>query len=491
MKSESNLNCQIGVNENMHNQATNIQTSDNLSLLELINILEEHRNNIIINLKKLQEQYQRKSVKRVNGYRDENGKIITPWLRTEEIDCSEYVDMGSFKLNHNTATINMLISRKVKLVKVDDQTPVLEVAGLLVNDLNSFKNYMIVSDGKVNIKSLQVKISSKKTFDLLKTKGVLNGEKFDFQREYTIWLDNLPLVTPNQNLSNIGGLFEQLAEIKVLSSIISACLKDESDIFIPEQLQELRKHELSKNLYINFLTTNEYTDLKEALANDIINSRYSYKIDIGSKEILNLSKLHSANKFIDRMYRVYNSTSGEVYQKPSLSLALNEKIAFRHRLFSSRTKITKVDEFMKPIFDDFLGLENNGIVANILAKVGGDRLAQILQERRHGKSVSKEELVVAMFVANVKLKEFAEKIYRDRVCPLVFYIGSTGVLPNEMDSKAMTAEELATEYPHLQFSKDEQKGRFFIAGNSIISVSKKTEYYTPTRKSVNCSCSTN
>ncbi|WP_339379159.1 hypothetical protein [aff. Roholtiella sp. LEGE 12411] len=51
----------------------------------------------------------------------------------------------------------MLVKRKVKLAKVEDQTPILEVVGLLVNDLDTFNNYTIVSDGKINVKSLQVK----------------------------------------------------------------------------------------------------------------------------------------------------------------------------------------------------------------------------------------------------------------------------------------------------------------------------------------------
>ncbi len=65
--------------------------------------------------------------------------------------------MGEFEFNRNTATINMLVKRKVKLAKVEDQTPILEVVGLLVNDLDTFNNYTIVSDGKINVKSLQVK----------------------------------------------------------------------------------------------------------------------------------------------------------------------------------------------------------------------------------------------------------------------------------------------------------------------------------------------
>jgi Mg-chelatase subunit ChlD len=456
-----------------HDIFDKVKVNNRISLLELIKIFEEYRSNIIINLKHLQDNYQRKGIKRVNGVRDENGNLVKPWLRTEYIDIGEYVGMGGFEINHNTATINMLVSRKVKLVKSDDKTPIIEVAGLLVNDLAAFNNYTIVSDGEVNVKSLKIKISNKKAFDLLKKAGILESEKFDFKNEYTINLENLPLVSFDERYSSIDDLFSELAQIKVLSSILSAHLKEESDVFLPEQLDELKKHYLSKNLYINFPTTNEYTDIQEAVANGTVDLRVSYKIDIGSKDILNFGKLHSANKFLDRMYQVYDKETGEIFVKPTFEMALNENIAFRHKQLSSRTKITRVDDLMKLIFDDFLGLEDNQIVAAILSKVGADSLIRVLHN-----PVSKEETITAFTAANKKLEKYAEKIYCDKISPLVFYIGSTGLLPDEMSAKAMTAEELASLYPNLQFSAYEQEGTFFEVGESIISVYAQTEYYS-------------
>jgi hypothetical protein len=453
-------------------------TDNQISLLELIQIFAEYRNNIIVNIKHLQEHYQRTGIKRIQGIRNENGQLIQPWLQTAYMDNAEYVGMGHFQFNRNTATINMLIKRKVKLAKSEDKIPTLEVAGLLINELNSFNNYTIVSDGKINIKSLQVKISSKKAFDLLKKKGVLDAEYFDFRAEHIIQLDNLPLVAANSCYSSIDGLFNQLAEIKVLTSIISAHLRKESDVFVAGQLDEFKKHYLSKNVYINFPTTNEYTDIHEALVNGTLDSRLSYKIDIGSQDILNLSKFPSANKFLNRMYRFYDKITGEIFIKPTFEMALNENLAVRYRLLSSRTKITKVDEFMKPIFDDFLGLEQNSIVGGILKKVGADSLAELLQDKQAGKQITKEEMVAALTTANTKLEEYTENIYQDKISPLVFYIGCTGVLPDKMEAKPMTAEEAAAKYQNLQFSKDEQQGTFFAVGNSIISIYTKTEYYS-------------
>ncbi|WP_066375814.1 hypothetical protein [Anabaena sp. CA = ATCC 33047] len=447
-----------------------------ISLLELIEILTKHRNHIIINIKHLRENYHRTGVKRVRGVRDAKGEIIQPWLRTEYIDNAEYVRLDKFEFNRNTATVNMLVKRQVKLIKSEDKTPILEVAGLLVNDLHTFNNYTIVSNGKLNVACLKIKISSKKVFELLQ--DVLDAAEFDFHREYSLNLENIPLVNHAIKCPRLDGWFDELAKVKVISSIITAHLKGESDTFMPPQLDELKTHYLSGNVYLNFPTTNAYTTREQALADGTIDVQTIYKIDIGSKDILNLSKFYSANKFLDRMYQVYDRDTGEIFTKPNFSLALTENIAFRHKLLSSRVKITKVDEFMKVIFDDFLGIENYGIVTAMLSKVGARNLVELLHKQFSGNSVSKEAMVTALTDAKVKLEEYADKIYQERISPLVFYIGVTGKLPPEMSVPALTAREIARKYPDLQFSKYEREGEFFVVGDSIISVYAQPAYYS-------------
>lgn len=414
----------------------------------------------------------------LKGVRDTNGDLIEPWLKTHYIDTGEYVDMGTFELNRNTATINMLIKRRVRLVTAEDKTPIIEVAGLLTNDLYTFNNYTVVSDGEVNIESIRIKISAKKVFNLLRARGLIIAEKFDFRLEYEIQLDKLPLVTFDAHYKSVDGVFYELAQMKVLVSIIRAHLKQKSDVYVPDQLDELQKHYLSKNVYLNFPTTNEYTDINIALATGLIDTRTSYKIDIGSRDILNFSKLMSANKFLDRMYRAYDSETGEVFQKAIFEMAWEENIRFRRKSHKARMKITAVDNLMAPIFDDFLGFEGNGIVSTILNKVGAGALASILEDKRKGITVNKEETVTAFTTANTKLGHHIERVYRENISPFIFYIGSTGILPDEIDAKALSAIELAAKYPNLQFSEDEKKGTFFEVGDTIIGVYAKTEYYS-------------
>ena len=128
--------------------------------------------------------------------------------------------------------------------------------------------------------------------------------------------------------------------------------------------------------------------------------------------------------------------------------------------------------------DEFLGLENNGIVAATLAKVGADSLLRLLQAKWQEEDVNRDEFVAALASANEQLETYAEKVYSEQVSPLVFYIGSTGLIPDEMEAKAATADEMNAKYGNLQFSKDEQEGMFFEVGDCIISVYAKNEYFT-------------
>lgn len=467
-----------------HTILSEIKPSEQTSLLELLDILEANRQHIIINLPYLKENYKRRGLKRINGTRDENGKLIEPWLKAEPIDGDRWVQMGRFDINRNTATINLLLTRPVKLVTVETEEQITEVAGILVNNLNQYNNYTVVSDGELNLPRLKVKFSKQTVFEIFKQQGILTNEdgseveNFDFHSEYLIDFTSLPLVTFNSNFENLEGIFEELAQIQILKSIIAAHIRESSDTFTPEQLNELKNHYLSKSLYLNFPTTNEYLDLQEALNQGTVDSRVSYKIDLGNKDILNLDKLHSANKFLERLYEAKDGNTNEKIEKPTFTLALENPLVFSHKKLSSRTKITKVDDLMRPIFDNFLGLENNGTVTEILDKVNCHNLIRLLKVKWQGEEVSQQEYIQALTEAKSKLESHTEKIYRQQISPLVFYIGSTGLFPDELNTKAMTAEEINGKYPELKISKDEQEGLFFELGKMIITVYPKNEYYS-------------
>jgi hypothetical protein len=329
---------------------------------------------------------------------------------------------------------------------------------------------------------LKIKISDKSLFEKLMHEGVLEidgqpATKYDKEQEYTLKLDQLPIVPPFEGTVDLTGVFDELARLKVLSSLCGAHLKEEAAELTPEQIEELKKHYLSKSLFLNFPTTTPYAKLEDALSDGSVDTRTSYKIDIGTKSILNLSKLHSANKFLDRMYEVIGG-DGKPMEKPAFEDVLDGNVTYKHKTLSAKTKVTKVDDFMKNLFDDFLGLRPNGSAVKVLESVGADKLAAIVKDRAKGKQPARKAFVEALADARKKLDARSDALFAEKLSALVFYVGATGLLPDEMEAKAQSADVLAQKYPELAFSKDEKEGTFFEVGDTILSVYAKTEYFS-------------
>ncbi|AMV23174.1 von Willebrand factor type A domain protein [Gemmata sp. SH-PL17] len=465
-----------------HTVLDQVPVNKKIPFLVLINLLDANRGNFVINRQALQEVYVRRGLKRIPGVRNDDGTVTEPTLKTEFVNEDTYLPISSFDVNRNTATMNMMLTRKVRLVPAAGGAPITEVAGIKLDSLSTFNNYTLVGDGELTVPFLKVKISDKSLFDKLMNEGVLELDgapttKYDKDQEYTLRLDQLPIVPPFEGSVELGGVFDDLAKLKVLSSLCGAHLKEEAADLTPEQVEELKKHYLSKSLFLNFPTTNPYVKLEDALSDGSVDTRTSYKIDVGSKHILNLSKLHSANKFLDRMYEVVGA-DGKPMDKPAFEDVLDGNVTYKHKTLSAKTKVTKVDDFMKALFDDFLGLRPNGAVVKILEGVGADKLAAIVKDRAKGKQPGRKEFVEALADARKKLDARSDALFAEKLSALVFYVGATGLLPDEVEAKAQSADVLAGKYPDLAFSKDEKEGTFFEVGDTILSVYAKTEYFS-------------
>jgi Mg-chelatase subunit ChlD len=466
-----------------HTVLDQVPVNKRIPFLTLINLLDANRGNFVINRKALTDVYVRRGLKRVQGSRDkETGKLTEPWLKTEFVGEDEYLPISSFDVNRNTATLNMMLTRKVKLVPAAGGAPIEQVAGIKLDNLSTFNNYTLVGDGELTVPYLKVKISDKSLFDKLLHEGVLETDgqpatKYDKDQEYTLRLDQLPIVPPFEGAVQLDGVFNELAQLKVLSSLCAAHLKEAAADLTPEQVEELKKHYLSKSLFLSFPTANPYAKLEDALSDGSVDTRTSYKIDVGSKQILNLSKLHSANKFLDRMYEVIGA-DGKPVDKPAFEDVLDGTVTYKHKALSAKTKVTKVDDFMKNLFDDFLGLRPNGSAVKVLESVGADKLAAIVKDRAKGKQPAGKAFVEALADARKKLDARSDAVFAEKLSALVFYVGATGLLPDEVDAKAQSADVLAGKYPDLAFSKDEKEGTFFEVGDTILSVYAETEYFS-------------
>ncbi len=467
---------------NSHQILSEVPVNKRMPLVGVIGLLEEHADDYLLNLPYLQEHYVRRGVKRVPGVRDDAGNLIEPSLKTEYVENDEYVRVSSYDVNRNAATMNLLVSRRVKLVRAKGGDTISQVAGVKLDQLSTFNNYTVVGDGELNIDKFKLRITGKKLFDALVKEGILENEdgtpagKHDPKAAYFLRLDLLPLVPPFEGEVNLTGVFDELCGLKILASLCGAHLKEASEDFTPEQVEELKKHYLSKALFLNFPTANPYKDRLTALSQGLLDTRTSYKIDIGSRHILTLGKLHSANKFLERMYEM--KAGGQPVDKPKFEDALDGNWVYGFKTLSARVKVTKVDELMKEYFDEFLGLKATGVTIKMLDGVGAKDLAKMVGERLKGKQPDRKAFVAALTDARKKLEAKQEELFRDRLQSLVFYIGSTGLLPDEVAVKAQSADQISNKYPDLALSKDEREGTFFEIGDVLLTVYAKTEDFS-------------
>lgn len=451
-----------------------------ISVLELSAVLDKFKKGLEVDLDHLRKIYQRRGVKRLQGSRDENGNLVEPWLKTEPANPKEtFVPVISFDLNRNAATLNMNVAQAVKLVRKDNGQAIEEVAGVKLDKLSNFYNYTLVGDGMLNVSELKIKLSEE-LFNELKPLQVLldedtskPAETYSAGKAYILALDDLPVISYNGRFEPLDGMFEKLASLKTVSSILAAHLKEESDRFTAEQIEELKKHYLSKSLFINFPTTNPYTDRDEAIRKGEIDTRTSYKVDIGTSEITSVGKLYSANKLLERFYEAADAAKKDDI---SYMAQLEGKIPVKEKKLSARTKIGAVDNFQKPFLDAWLArdLSEKNVLGKTLKEAGVEGLFAAAADKKTSKETWVKELTAAM----KKVDAYSDKLFRDKVAPVVFFIGSTGLLPDEFEANAMTADQLEGKYPELKLSKDEKEGLFFEVGKVLLTVYPKSEDFS-------------
>jgi hypothetical protein len=175
------------------------------------------------------------------------------------------------------------------------------------------------------------------------------------------------------------------------------------------------------------------------------------------------------------MFEAYDKATGKALEKTNFGSFFEPGVTYRLKKLSSRVVITPVDDLMKPIFCDFLGIESNGSVEKVLKEAGvKDKLVDILKGG-----------VSAIIKTKEVLEKYVETLYRQNVIGLVMYIGSTGLIPDNWDVKAETADQIQAALPKIKIGKDEQEGSFFRIADSVVSVYATNEYYSTGRNSAN------
>lgn len=446
------------------------------SVLRVLGTLAKYAPSLTVNLKDLTSGYKRRGVKRIPGTRKDDGALEKPTVESRYREESEWVTVNGFELNRNTATINMLVSQPIDLYPTANKkaSKIASVAGVNLDSLKAFNNYTLVGDGVVNLGSLLLRTSDKRCHRDLRELGLIDGE-YTPNEEFRLDISKLPLVDYD---TNFGGIESEevtnLFRLTVLGKILAGMAKGESVSLTGDQIKALKEHYLSPALYFSPPTTTEYADLKDAIAKGLIDTRLSYKIDVGTAAITSTGKLKSGNEGLQRRFTA--KFHGKDVEKPTLDQITLPGTEWGVKTLSARTQLDAVDELSYPIYESILGLGKDKVVVDLLKLTDQEKPANVLKTIRSG---DRDEVVAAIMEASKHVENAIETIY-DRIRPLAFYIGATGLVPDGLDAKAYNADQFAAKYPDAKLSKAEkEEGTFFVLANDVvITVYVKGEYFS-------------
>jgi len=442
------------------------------TVLQVLSVLGQYPKAVMVNVKRLSANYKRRGLKKVAGVRKEDGTLEAPTTISMDRFPGDYLPLGSVDANRNTATINILVSKHIQLVTAG--VIVEEVAGIKLDNLKDFRNFTIVGDGQVCTPILPIKVSDKRCFKALADLGVVSGD-FDPNTEYDIALGDLPLVDFDASFAVPADTFGTLARLTAVSKILSAVSKESSEAYTAEQIAALKGHYLTSSLYFSPPTTNSYTDLTEALNKGEVDSRLSYKVEIGTADITALSKLPSANAFLERRFTL--TVDGADVPKPKMTEFLNPDAVWGVKALGPKIKLTPVDELLFPLFSEFLGLTTYSTFSKTLHDLDASLDVDVSAVLAH--CMTPDGLVEFLSKARKMVDSAIDDIYTKTVSPLVFFVGSTGIVPDEFGCKAMSAEQIEAKFPTITLSKDEKDGTFFVLPNDVLlTVFTKGEYFT-------------
>ena len=444
------------------------------SVLTVLSTLNRYRDGLRVDVTELGKTYKRRGVKKVAGTRNEDGSITPASFRLSARG-GNVVPVSGVEVNSDTATANIRLVQDADLVRNGDGQIIPEVAGVSLK-LKSYRNYTVVSDGVVNTPILPIMTSDKRLFGWLQANGLVPaGDTFDPNAVIRLNLENAPLVDYDQKFDAVSrDDVNNLVRLTVLGKILGALNKGESESFTGEQVVELKTHCLSPALYFSGPTTTPYASLPDALANGEVDTRNSFKVTVGTPDVLNLGKLYSGNAYLQRRFTL------EGVEKPTWPDFWEPGAKWGVKSLSARTKTDAVDDLTYPLYAEFLGLETNGSLAQVLQLVGVD--ASDFQKHLRDVGVTKDARVAYFADLNRTVTAAVDRVFTEKLSPLAFYVGATGLVPDELRAVAMNAEQLTAKYPQANPSKSEREGTFYeLPGGVLLSVYTTIAYFSTER----------
>jgi hypothetical protein len=278
--------------------------------------------------------------------------------------------------------------------------------------------------------------------------------KFDPKAVYSIDLSSLPACPFGQSF-DLPTVFAELRDLLIYRGLLVASLGGASGgaalEWTPEQLVELKEHDLSASLNYNPSTTNPYTDLNDAISAGEVDSYTSFNITIGDPTMVSVKALYSANEYLARRFTVIKD--GEELKKPKFIDLRSGKVTIEVKALSARTKLNGIDALMMPVYEKFL--LGSGVDGLTVASSSEDIEAKVTE-----------------------LEQAIEALYATKVRPVAFYIGASGLIPDGWDVEVLDAEALKTRFPDVDVEKKQAEGTFLVHGTNIVGIFSEVSYFS-------------
>lgn len=450
-------------------------------LLAFFDALSRHKRDVSIALPF--EGYRPRSVKDIPGTRLEDGTIEpppvdfkfspTPWSRPHGIQMSE-----------KSATMNMRFSWPgslhltgappsplVSLDPTSDDGRIDSIAGVSLRDLSAYRQFTLVADGQPFVNKLSIQLHSKAVIRALAKLGVPSiPEWADAPMIVNIPLCDFPVVDLHSPISFDGALAADVRQLligKMMVSFLRASFKGKSARFSDTQVEALASCCVTPALNVSIPSTVPYRDRKAALESGQIDVEYGTSIEVGLDCLLP-SQAPSANEFFARHF---SCSAAE----PKLHLAYDSGVRVDPKALSSRSKPNPSDSLFLPFFSELFSSRRTSLWP-LFQAIGVERslfdefCSFVPTVSVENPSFDQDRRVEVFSDVLHSFESSISSLVSNRLRPLVFWVGSTGSLPEGVDSPPLSADQARQAFPSLKVGKALEEATFYALPNGLVMV---------------------
>jgi hypothetical protein len=143
---------------------------------------------------------------------------------------------------------------------------------------------------------------------------------------------------------------------------------------------------------------------------------------------------------------------------------------------STRVKLDAVDDYEYPVYSYLLGTNKRSVEEPAVIHVKG-----LIDPFLNGTAT--DQHLHALETELYKISTELDTLYNKWISPLALYVGTSGIVPEELQTKTYTGDQFIAEGFKANLSEEEKdNGTFFVLPNGVvISVYSRSVYFQLTQ----------